>query len=220
MAYNFIGESPDPLPMPPGLILESKRFIGGSGPMPSKGPPLAQRKDSPKQLKVRYMVTKPDGRVKPETKTIDELPENVTVRYMVWQILELLELSPRHPIELRYWGEKLELFGTGIDGEEHVDRPLAYYSIKEHSELTVVVKPLLPLAQAKSSPLCEPNCVRVRIVSHKLGKGIPIEGITPELRVRDIKFSLVEWLKKNPICTPSPAHPKNTLLQPSARLDL
>ena len=93
--YNFIGESPDPLPVPPGLRLESKRFIGGNGPMPSKGPPLEQRNNSPKQVTVRYMATRPDGRVKPDTRIIDELPPNVTVRYMMWQMLEMLELRSR-----------------------------------------------------------------------------------------------------------------------------
>ena len=101
MAYNFIGESPDPLPgvkggdtlLLDGLKLESKRFIGANGPLPSKGPPLVARKESPKQLKVRYMSTKADGRLKPETLIMDELPDNVTVRYMMWQMHEHLRLS-------------------------------------------------------------------------------------------------------------------------------
>jgi len=199
MAYNFIGQSPDPLPLPPGLVLDSKRFIGTNGPMPSKGPPLDSRNQSPKQLKVRYMKTRPDGRLKAESLIIEDLPENVTVRYMLWQIREMLQISPRHPVELRYWGEPLELLGTGVEGEEVHDRRLAYYSIKEHSELTVVVKPLLPQAQARQHPQCETNVQRLRVMSHKLGAAIPIEGIVPELRVRDLKAAIVEWLKKNPI---------------------
>lgn len=199
MAYNFIGESPDPLPLPPGLVIDPKRFIGTNGPMPSKGPPLESRNESPKQLKVRYMKTKPDGRLKAETLLIDDLPEFVTVRYMILQIREMLRISPRHPVELRYWGEPLELTGTGADGEEQIERTLAYYSIKEHSELNVVIKPLLPLAQARQHRQCEPNVNRLRVVSHKLASPIPIEGIVPELRIRDLKAAIVEWLKKNPI---------------------
>lgn len=199
MAYNFIGESPDPLPMPPGLRLDPRRFIGHNGPMPSKGPPLEQRTDSPKALKVKYNRVDAEGRLKPEILMIEDLPEHVTVRHMHWQMHEMLRLSPRHPLQLRYWGEPLELLGTGVDGEEHFDRPLSYYSIKEHSELTVVVKPLLPLAQARNHPMCDPNLARLRVVSHKLGAPIPIEGIVPELRVRDLKLAIVEWLKKNPI---------------------
>lgn len=203
MAYNFIGESPDPLPMPPGLRLDARRFIGGNGPMPSKGPPLAERKLSPKQLKVRYMATRPDGRLKPETLQIDDLPENVSVRYMMWQMYEMLKISPRHPVELRYWGEPLELFGTGAAGEEHLDRPLSYYSVKDHSELTVVVKPLLPTSQARQNPLCDYNLTRLRVASHKLGAPIPVDLTTgmslAEMKVRHLKEALVEYLKKNPI---------------------
>ena len=202
MAYNFIGESPDPLPMPPGLRLEPKRFIGGNGPMPSKGPPLDQRHVSPKQLKVRYMATRPDGRLKPETLLIEDLPDNVSERYMMWQMYEMLNISPRHPLELRFWGEPLELFGTGVDGEEHLDRPLSYYSIKEHSEVTVVVKPLLPLHQARKNPLCDYNLTRLRVASHKLGASIPVDlttGNLADMKVRSIKDALVDYLKKNPI---------------------
>jgi len=199
MAYNFIGLSPDPLPMPPGLRVDPKRFVGANGPLPSKGPSLDQRNVSPKQLKVRYTTTRASGNIKAETLIIDDLPDNVSVRYMIWQMHEMLKISPRHPLELRYWGEKLELLGTGVEGEEHLDRPLSYYSIKEHSEITVVVKPLQTLAEARNDPMCDPNLTRLRVMSHKLGAPIPMEGIIPEMRVRDLKFSLVEWLKKNPI---------------------
>lgn len=162
--------------------------------MPSKGPPLESRNVSPTCLKVRYMATRADGRLKPEQLTIEELPENVTVRYMVWLIREMLKISPRHPVELRYWGEPLEF--TGETGE---DRRLSYYSIKEHSELSVVVKPALSPTMARNHPMCEPNATRLRVASHKLGAAIPIEGLVPEMRVRDIKATIIEWLKKNPI---------------------
>ena len=199
--YSFIGESPDPLPLPPGMTTKPQRFVGPGGVVPSKGPPLAQRIVSPTQLKIRYMKTDPEGRLKPESLLIEELPEGVTVRYMIMQVREMLALSPRHPIELRYFGEPLQLINDYNDalGELPTDRELSFYSIKDHSEITVVVKPLLTPAQARVHPQVDPNCNRLRIVSHKLAAPIPIEGIIPsEMKIRDLMFSLTEWLKKNP----------------------
>jgi hypothetical protein len=189
MAFTFIGKSPDPLPLPSGLELDSRRFAGITA------PPPAQRPSAPTKLRVRYKVTKADGRIKDEITVLDPLPEQCTVRDLQMLMHEHMGLSPRHPIELRFWGQKLELLGTGVAGQDHVDRPLAFYAIKDHSELTVVVKPLQPLSQVRR----DGPVTRLRVMSHKLGAGIPLDGLLPEHRIGDLKLMLKAYLQRSPI---------------------
>ena len=61
-----------------------------------------------------------------------------------------------------------------------MERPLAYYAIKDHSEVTVVVKPMLSLQQARVLARSDGVVTRLRIMSHKLGAPIPLEELTPD----------------------------------------
>ena len=178
MAFTFIGISPNPIPLPSGLSLDSRRFAGYST------IPEGQRPRAPAKLKVKYTITDPEGRLKTEVTVLDPLPENCTVRDLQSLMHEHLSLSPRHPLVIRYHGEALELLGTGAKGQEHIDRPLAYYSIKDFSELGVVVKPMLSMVQARAIARPDGLVLRLRVMSHKLSTAIPIEEITPELKVR------------------------------------
>ena len=203
MAFSFIGLSPNPLPLPSGLNLDSRRFAGTSGPPPEQCP------RAPTKLKVKYTVTNSEGRIKNESRVIDPLPEQCTVRDLQSLLHEHLSISPRHPIELRYWGKPLEAVGTGVGGQEH-DRPLSFYAIKDHSELTVVVKPMLPLTQARALARADGQVTRLRVMSQKLGAAIPLEGLMPELKIGDLKRLIKEYLARAPIflvCGPTPPVP-------------
>ena len=191
--YSFIGATPNPLPIPGGLQLESKRFTG------TEKPYGGARPQTPTKLKCKYNVTDSEGRLKTETTIIDPLPEHCTVRDLQSLMHEHLTLSPRHPIDLRYWGQPLEEKGTGKDGEELLDRPLTYYAIKDHSEITVVVKPIMQIAKARTLARPDGVVARLRVVSHKLGAPIPLEGLTPELKLGDLKLRIKEYLARAPI---------------------
>lgn len=181
MAYTFIGKSPDPLPIPGGMQFDPRRFIG------STGPPASQRPPVPTQIKLRYMYSTKDGRIKPNVRKVELPPEAQTVRDLHSAIYEFLNLSPRHPIELRYWGEKLD-----------ANADISTYSIKQDAELSVVVKPLMSLAQAQA--LSNGGVVtRLRVFSHKLGAAIPLEGLTAETKVADLLELLKARLAQNPI---------------------
>jgi hypothetical protein len=193
MAFTFIGASPNPLPLPDGLALDSRRFAGYTA------VPQAQRPRAPSKLKVRYTITDPEGRIKNETVVLDPLPENCTVRDLQSLLHEHMSLSPRHPIVLRYHGEPLEVLGTGVKGEEHMDRPLAYYAIKDHSELTVVVKPAMSLAEARALAHPDGLLARVRIMSHKLSTALTIEELDAETKVGDLYGRIKEQLQASPI---------------------
>ena len=194
MAYTFIGASPNPLPLPHGLELDSRRFAGSSS------IPREQRPNAPSKLKVKCRYTDPEGRIKTETTIISPLPEGCTVRDLQSLMHEHMKISPRHPIELRYWGKALEMLGgMGDKGQEDMERPLAYYAIKDHSEVTVVVKPILSLVQAHALARSDGVVTRLRIVSHKLGTPIPLEELTPDLKIGDLKVKIKEYLGRAPI---------------------
>ena len=218
MAYTFIGASPNPLPLPSGLALDSRRFAGTSAIPPEQKP------RSPTKLRVKYTITDKEGRIKTEVTLLDPLPQDCTVRDLQSMMHEHLNLSPRHPIELRYWGQPLEAFGTGVKGQEQMDRPLAYYAIKDHSELTVVIKPMMGMGQARALARPDGQVSRLRIMSHKLGAPIPLEELTPELTVGDLKRKIKEYLARAPIFlvrgptppVPNPPPVPLTLMEPLA----
>ena len=180
MAYTFIGLSPNPLPIPPGMAFDSRRFIGSSG------PPTAQLPPVPTRIKLRYTYSNKNGKIKPNVRRV-ELPEDARKVIDLHQaIYEFLNLSPRHPIELRHWGQKLE-----------ADAEISSYSIKNDAELTVVVKPLLSLAQARG--LSNGVVTRLRAFSHKLGTAIPLEGIGADTKLADLMEILKARLAQSPI---------------------
>lgn len=195
MAFTFIGLSPNPLPLPAGLTLESQRFTGHAQ------VPNEQRPRAPSKLKVRYNKTDPEGRLKGEMIIVDPLPANCTVRELQSLLHEHLSISPRHPLVLKYHGQPLEVLGTGSKGEEHMERPLAYYAIKEHSELTVIVKPMIGAIEARE--LARPDGIvsQLRVMSHKLHRPIELtfeEELTPGTKIKDI------YLMVKDICTQKP----------------
>ena len=106
MALQFIGISPDPLPLPPGLTHPPRELNGRKIFSVEPKPPL--------KVRVRYTVTNPEGRIKSEEQDVEGLPEEgCTVRQFVAMLhefgpLPLQQLSARHPIELRYHGKPLE----------------------------------------------------------------------------------------------------------------
>ena len=185
MALTFIGKSPDPLPIPPGQELESQRFTG------LKKVPAEQRPPSPSRVRVRFTYTDRAGRIKTDSADVEPLPENCTVQQLVMLLHEfgppaLQLLSVRHPIEVRYHGETLDK-----------DKTLADYAVKEHSVLQLVVKPKLADFQAHEAG--ESSVTRVLVVSHKLAAPIPVDGISAETTVLDLKKMLIERLKASPI---------------------
>ena len=170
--YQFIGLSPNPLPLPDGLDLE----------VPFAPP------STPRKLSVRYTVTKPNGRVVRTSSVIEELPPHCTVRDVELIMHEMLGVSPRRSLELQYWGKTLD-----------PDLMLKEYGIKDHSELTVVVKPQLPDCKVREGAHFEPAFTRLRVASHKLAAPIALDEIGPETTVLQLKTKLKERLIKEPI---------------------
>lgn len=183
MALTFIGKGPDKLPLPPGIEYDPKRFVGSHAP-PEKSP------CTPSHVKIRYLVTDKEGRIKTEYADIDPIPEGCTVKELISLIHEfgpnrLQQLSIRSPVELRYLGQPLGF-----------EKRLDAYAIKNGSELQVVVKP--KLADYAALAAGDSQITRVRIVSHKLAMPTILDGLTPETTVLDLKKQLNEKFKANP----------------------
>jgi len=185
MALTFIGKGPDVLPIPPGLELDPRRYVGSSAPTRAE-----QRPAAPTRLKIRYTVTDKDGRIKFEYADIEPVPEDCTVKGLISYLhesgpLQLQHLSNRTPAQLKYHGQLL-------DFEKRLDE----YAIKNGAELQLVVKPKLADFAARAAG--DSNVTRVRIVSHKLGMPTVIDGLTAETSVLEIKQRLSEHFKANP----------------------
>jgi len=158
---------------------------GGSGYMPlelegADAPPVTPRKVAVRCSRVKQT----SGRIGPLVTTIEDLPKHCTVRQLQLLMYDHLDVSIRHPIELRYWGKTLEL-----------DKMLKAYAIKEHSEIQIVVKPKLPDGVYAGSPTLE----RLRFTSHNLQAPIAIDGVSNDMTILDLKGLVQAHLKANPI---------------------
>jgi len=212
MALTFIGKSPDPLPIPPGLVLESRRFASLSS------VPACQRPPCPSKLTVRYTVTRPDGRLKPETaEVLLECQIEDAARCTVHMFIALLHehgplplqlLSARHPIELRYRGEMLA-----------PEKLLSDYALKDNSELQIVIKPRKQECEVRGA-IADSAVTRLRFNSHKLTTPLALDGLTSETTVGDLKLRLQQLLAANPIhlvrgpTPPVPAPPPTVVTLP------
>uniref|UniRef100_A0A7S2IFZ1 Ubiquitin-like domain-containing protein n=1 Tax=Haptolina brevifila TaxID=156173 RepID=A0A7S2IFZ1_9EUKA len=194
MALTFIGKSPNPLPLPPGLQLDPRRYVGITG------PPAAQRSPTPSRVRVRYQITKPDGRIKPETQDVEliglvEDLERCTVQQLIMLLHQhgprsLQLLSSRHPIELRYHGETLA-----------PEKLLSDYALKNNSELQVVIKPSLPDCEVRvrNTAAADTSITRLRLSSHKLVTPLCVEQLTPDQTVADVKARLRQMMVSTPM---------------------
>jgi len=143
---------------------------------------------TPRKVNVRCSTVKlspyPGGRIIPLVTTIENLPKHCTVRDLQLLMYDYFNVPIRQPIELRYWGKPLDL-----------DKMLKHYAIKEHSEITVVIKPKLPDGVPCGTPVLE----RIRLTSHNLQGPIAIDGINNDMTVLDVKGLLQAQLKAQPI---------------------
>lgn len=150
---------------------------------------------SPTTARIKYSSVDVDGRLKAEFFTATELPDNCSVVELESRVYDLLGVSPRNPIELRYWGKPL-----------HRDKLLKDYAIKDNpikdhagvAEVTVIVKP--KLRAGAPIPGAEQPFKRVRIASNKLQQPVAIEeGLTYDMKVMDLKEIIAERFKKQPV---------------------
>ncbi|KAL1522583.1 hypothetical protein AB1Y20_017568 [Prymnesium parvum] len=139
---------------------------------------------TPRKVNVRHTAVKATGHIVPLITTVENLPEHCTVRDLQLLMYDHLSVSIRQPIELRYWGKPLD-----------VDKMLKEYAIKEHSEITVVVKPRLP----EGVPYGSSELHRIRFASHNLQKPFAVEGVSNDMTVLDLKVMVQAHLKANPI---------------------
>ncbi|KAL3901779.1 MAG: hypothetical protein SGPRY_012234, partial [Prymnesium sp.] len=139
---------------------------------------------TPRKVNVRVTSVKPTGRIVAMVAPVENLPEHCSVRELQNLMYDYLCVPIRQPIELRFWGRPL-----------HPDKLLKDYAIKEHSEITVVVKPKLP----DGIPCGSSQLQRLRFSSHNLQGPIIIEGVSNDQTVFDLKGLLQMQLKANPI---------------------
>ena len=139
---------------------------------------------TPRKVAVRCSTVKPNGRIVPLVTTIENLPQHCTVRDLQLLMYDFLSVSIRNPMELRYWGKTLD-----------PDKMLKHYAIKEHSEITVVVKPKLP----EGVPCGSSELLRIRFSSHNLQAPLAVDGVSNDLTVLDLKRMLQAQLKAAPI---------------------
>ena len=97
---------------------------------------------SPTTVLVRCSRFNVEGRLVNESIPIGTpqapLPENCTVGELILQIRDMLDTSPRQPVELLHWGKALD-----------PTRLLSDYFLTPNSELNVIVHPRLPAAVVK-----------------------------------------------------------------------
>jgi hypothetical protein len=195
MALTFIGISPDPLPLPEGLSLESKRYTTG----PSTEAYSLAAAPTPSLVKVRYTYTDPEGRLKTSVDSVEEVPDKCTVGELIALILDhgptpLQMLSMRQPILLRYHGQTMRN-----------DAPLSSYSLKNGAELQLVVKPRLTDYEALEQG--DPKVTRLRVMSHKLQAPMTVTELGPSSTIGDVKRLLRELLSRAPIWLVKGAEP-------------
>ena len=163
--------------LPPGF-----EYIGVQAPPPA-----------PKKVMVRYMGTKPDGRVIGYTTEVQDLPENCTVKQLQQLVYDLLGITSRTPIELRYWGNVLTTHDA--DGRE---LSLTHHAVSERSEVTVVVKTRVQACRV-GEVFGEGAITRLRVASHKFDAPLAIEGLDEHTTVLDVKKHIQNALLRNSI---------------------
>tara|TARA_B100000795_G_scaffold118494_1_gene88146 strand:- start:2657 stop:3829 length:1173 start_codon:yes stop_codon:yes gene_type:complete len=175
------------------------------------------------QLNVKYSSINVEGRLNTVTHHVDELPENCSVRDLELRMYDLLGVSPRQPMELRYFGKSLDSKkllkdyairdpfmpmghrdkdGVGYDAESH----LRSYTegLKAGvlglsggdgalAEITVVVKP--KLLKGQPVPGGDVPFKRVRLASNKLQQPLSLEGVSGETTVLELKQMVTALLK-------------------------
>ena len=110
---------------------------------------------TPRKVNVRCSTVSSSGRLVHLVTTVQNLPQHCTVRQLQQLMYDHphVAVSIRNPIELQHWGKTLEL-----------DKTLKYYAIKEHSEITVVIKAKI----REGVPYASGSLHRVRLSSHNL----------------------------------------------------
>ena len=121
---------------------------------------------TPRQLHVAYTSTDDaTGRLVRRSRLLEELPAHCTVGALKALLHELLGTSPRQPLDVQYWGRSL-------DDES---RLLKEYALKEHSEITVAVKPRLKAGGVVPGIASRPLAARVRLAAAKLEAPLAVE---------------------------------------------
>ena len=150
---------------------------------------------SPTTVKIKYSSVDVEGRLTTQFFTATELPEECSVVQLEGQVYDLLGVSPRNPIELRYWGKPLQR-----------DKLLKDYGIKDNpikdhaglAEVTVVVKPKLPAGAP--IPAADQPFKKIRIASNKLQQPVAIEdGLSYGMKVADLKALIEERFKNQKV---------------------
>ena len=175
------------------------------------------------QLNVKYSSINVEGRLTTMTHHVEGLPEDCSVRDLELRMYDLLGVSPRQPIELRYFGKSLdstkllkdyairdpfvpmdhrEKGGRGYDAESHLRSYTAGVKAgvlgssggdRGLAEITVIVKPKL----LKGSPVPggDVPLTRVRLASNKLQQPLCLDGVSGETTVLEIKQMVSALLK-------------------------
>jgi len=175
------------------------------------------------QLNVKYSSINVEGRLNTVTHHVEDLPENCSVRDLELRMYDLLGVSPRQPMELRYFGKSLdskkllkdyairdpfmpmdhrEKDGRGYDAESHL---LSYtQGLKAGvlgssggdgglAEITVIVKP--KLLKGRPVPGGDVPFKRVRLASNKLQQPLTLDGVSGETTVLELKQMVTALLK-------------------------
>ena len=159
------------------------------------------------QLNVKYSSINVEGRLDTSTHHVEELPENCSVRDLELRMYDLLGISPRQPMELRY-------FGKSLDSEKLLkdyairDPPIPMHhrngltpqgkqDNRGLAEITVIVKP--KLRAGRPVPGADLPLKRVRVASNKLQQPLTVEGISAEMTVSELKVIISAQLKRTRI---------------------
>ena len=175
------------------------------------------------QLNVKYSSINVEGRLNTVTHHVEDLPENCSVRDLELRMYDLLGVSPRQPMELRYFGKSLdskkllkdyairdpfmpmdhrEKDGRGYDAESHLrsyTQGLKAGVLGSSggdgglAEITVIVKP--KLLKGRPVPGGDVPFKRVRLASNKLQQPLTLDGVSGETTVLELKQMVTALLK-------------------------
>jgi len=156
---------------------------------------LSAPPESPTTLNIKYSSVDVEGRIRNNIYKVEDLIPNCSVKQLEDIVYDLLGLSTRQPIELRYWGKPLDK-----------ERLLKDYAIKDNpikdhagiAEITVVVRPKLPAGVPV--PGAELPLKRVRLASNKLQQPLAVEeGVTREMTVLELKQKVAATFQKQTV---------------------
>ena len=175
------------------------------------------------QLNVKHSSIDVEGRLNTVTHHVADLPENCSVRDLELLMYDLLGVSPRQPVELRYFGKVLDSKkllkdyairdpfmpmehrkkdGRGYDAESHLRSYTQ--SLKTGvlgssggdlglAEITVIVKP--KLLKGCPVPGGDVPFKRVKLASNKLQQPLTLDGVSGETTVLELKQMVTALLK-------------------------